>query len=218
MLNKEDYQHIFHEIKNTVALINSSLQLIQKQHPEVTGFNYWDDTLSDVQNLRSIITELSTAKLAKDPECTPVKVLDFMDQIKNSTYASFEKSSVLCTFSTDPELPDIFIDSLRMKEAIINLLKNSYEAVGASGSVLVHAYLNENNVCIDISDSGCGMDADTLNRLYTPFFTSKENGNGLGLVITKNIIEAHNGSLSCHSIPQKGTTFTITLPAFSVSS
>ena len=214
MLKKEDYQHIFHEIKNTVALINSSLQLIEKQHPEVRGFDYWDDTLSDVKNLRSIITQLSTAKLAKDPECVPVKVPDFMEQIENSTYACFEKSSVLCTFSTDPGLPDLFLDPLRMKEAMINLLKNSYEAVGCSGSVSVHAYPKNDSGCIDIADSGCGMDPETLSRLYTPFFTSKENGNGLGLLITKNIIEAHNGSLSCSSAPGKGTTFTITLPAY----
>lgn len=212
MLRNEDYQHIFHEIKNMITIINSSLQLIEKQHPEVSGFDYWNDTISDVHALRNIIIELSTSKLGSDLNKMPTDITDFMKQIIQSTKACFTDTDILCTFHAQDHLKPVSIDQMRLREAVVNLLKNSYEAVGSSGTIDIYAYQNSDSLCLDIKDSGCGMSPQTLDQLYTPFFTSKDEGNGLGLVITKSIIEAHGGSLTCHSIPQEGTTFTISLP------
>ena len=90
MLRNEDYQHIFHEIKNMITIINSSLQLIEKQHPEVSDFAYWNDTISDVHALRNIIIELSTARLGSDLNKTPTDMNKFMEQILNSARVCFE--------------------------------------------------------------------------------------------------------------------------------
>ena len=212
MLRNEDYQHIFHEIKNMITIINSSLQLIEKQHPEVSGFAYWNDTISDVHVLRNIIIELSTARLGSDLNKTSTDMNKFMEQIMNSARVCFEDTNIRCTFHAPDNLKPVSIDQMRLREAIVNLLKNSYEAVGTSGAIDIYAYEDSDSLCLDIKDSGCGMDPQTLDQLYTPFFTSKDKGNGLGLVITKSIIEAHGGSLTCQSMPQKGTTFTISLP------
>ena len=130
----------------------------------------------------------------------------------NSARVCFEDTNIRCTFHAPDNLKPVPIDQMRLREAIVNLLKNSYEAVGTSGAIDIYAYEDSDSLCLDIKDSGCGMDPQTLDQLYTPFFTSKDKGNGLGLVITKSIIEAHGGSLTCQSMPQKGTTFTISLP------
>ena len=108
----------------------------------------------------------------------------------------------------------IHVDTEKMKIAFLNIIINAIEAMEPGKGILKISCDKEGDNCnITISDNGTGMDNDSLNRLFEPYFTSKPNGNGLGLANTQNIIFNHKGSISAWSKPRKGTTFTITFTA-----
>lgn len=211
MLSNEDYQHIFHEIKNIVTLINSSLQIIAKQHPEIESYDYWNDAVSDVRVLKEIVVELSTVKIGENINKMSTNVSHFLDEIRHATRATLGEH-IVCTFCTEENLPDIGIDSFRMKQAMINLIKNAFEAMNGIGTLTIHTFQRDHSLYFELADDGCGMDADTLEHIYTPFYTSKSNGSGLGLAITKTIIESHGGTISCRSVLGRGTIFTVSIP------
>lgn len=101
------------------------------------------------------------------------------------------------------------IDPDALRAALLNLLFNAIQAMPNGGVLSISLFKLEKCCQITISDTGVGMSQETMQRLFSPFFTTKERGNGLGLVEAKKIIEAHQGRIDVHSTPQKGTTFTI---------
>ena len=191
-MTPEDYAKIFHEIKNYITCISSSLQLIEKTHPEVTDYPYWKDTISDVWALKKMVIEISSARLCSKLNTEMISLNSFFAELKN--------------------LPELPIDSDRLKRAIFNLIKNSYEAMGGTGEITVSARSEADFVCIDVIDSGGGISPDYLEKIFTPFSTTKQNGTGLGLLITKQTVEAHGGHLTVDSRPHDGCTFSIYLP------
>ena len=103
-------------------------------------------------------------------------------------------------------------DKVKLEEVLLNLLRNAKDAVGENGAITLSAQRKKDMLIILCKDNGCGIPADKINTIFTPFVTSKEDGTGLGLSLSKRIIEAHNGTISVDSAPTKGTTFTIKLP------
>jgi signal transduction histidine kinase len=108
---------------------------------------------------------------------------------------------------------DINVDRERMKIAFLNIIINAVEAMEKGKGILKISTAQENNNCIiKIEDNGTGMGETTLSKLFEPYFTSKQNGNGLGLANTQNIIFNHKGNISVSSQPGKGTIFYISIP------
>jgi signal transduction histidine kinase len=126
-----------------------------------------------------------------------------------SDFADERKVKVEWQFSQD--LPLVSIDVARMKQALINLLMNAVEASSEGQAVTVQSYKRWRNLIVDVSDQGCGVPVEKREGIFSPFFTTKEHGTGLGLPITKRIVEAHNGSLGVLENRQKGAIFRIML-------
>ena len=113
-------------------------------------------------------------------------------------------------------LPKIVGDRVQLQQVVLNLLSNAIDAAATGDrparEVTVLAGRSGDGVRVEVRDSGAGMDAETLARIFQPFFTTKPKGMGLGLSISRTIVEAHGGTLSAHSAPGKGSTFRIELP------
>ncbi|MBK9333350.1 MAG: PAS domain S-box protein [Ignavibacteria bacterium] len=111
-------------------------------------------------------------------------------------------------------IPDISIDRGQIEETICNLLTNSVQAIKKTGEIIIKTETSDNNIIIEISDSGEGISKVNLEKIFTPFFSSKEygKGTGLGLSIARRIITEHGGSISASSKPGKGAKFLIKLP------
>jgi signal transduction histidine kinase len=110
------------------------------------------------------------------------------------------------------ELILVPIDPDAFRRALLNLLINGIQAMPEGGELTLALLKYETNCQISISDTGIGMDEEQLKALFSPLFTTKKNGNGLGLVETKKIIQGHGGSIDARSILGRGTTFLLTLP------
>jgi signal transduction histidine kinase len=110
------------------------------------------------------------------------------------------------------DICDIAVDEKIIKVAFLNIIVNAIEAMEKDKGLLVLTTKSEGDKCfIEIEDNGHGMDKDTVQKLFEPYFTSKANGNGLGLTNCQNIILSHHGKIEVNSTPGKGTIFTITL-------
>lgn len=211
MIKNEDYLNIFHEIKNSITLVNSSLQLVAKKHPEVCNFDYWNEAMSELSFLKNMVTQLSSARLCERLNIMQVNIYSFIHQIAGSIHA-LSWDQFICNIVLDEDLPLIELDPQLMKQAIVNIIKNAYEAMNCTGTATLHVSCENGLMHIAISDHGGGLDPAIADIIFQPLITSKTGGSGLGLVITRQIIEAHHGSLECVSQAGDGCTFTITLP------
>jgi two-component system sensor histidine kinase AtoS len=110
----------------------------------------------------------------------------------------------------EPDLPTINGDRDKLKQAILNLLKNSIEAMPAGGKIKIAGSATSRMVIVEIADTGTGIPPDI--DIFQPFSTSKNQGTGLGLVIVRQIVTAHHGTISYSSEPGKGTVFVVSLP------
>ncbi len=113
------------------------------------------------------------------------------------------------------QIPKVYVFSCEIHQAFLNLLMNAIHAITGKGDIWVITELRDNRICIRIKDSGCGIQATDLGRIFDPLFTTKSSheGTGLGLSICRNIVENHQGTLSVESTPGQGSEFTISLPA-----
>jgi two-component system sporulation sensor kinase A len=115
-------------------------------------------------------------------------------------------------FKCKGELPAVKGDENQLKQVLINLLKNAFDAMNSGGNIMVDAQAENDTVIITIADQGPGIPADLISKVTKPFFTTKEKGTGLGLVITEKIIRQHNGNITITSQIGEGTTVIISFP------
>jgi two-component system, sporulation sensor kinase E len=108
--------------------------------------------------------------------------------------------------------PKIMVDAEKLKRVFVNIIKNAIDAMPKGGNLTIKSKKNDGNMEIAITDTGTGISKDNLQKIWTPFFTTKARGMGLGLSICRRIIEAHGGSIFAEGKVGKGTTFTITIP------
>ena len=113
----------------------------------------------------------------------------------------------------DPELPTVRLDRETFRSAVLNLLLNAVQAMEGGGQLVVRTRSAGLGVVLELIDTGPGMDAETLAKVFRAFYTTKQGGSGLGLPTARKIVEAHGGTIDIESAPGRGTKVTIWLPA-----
>lgn len=205
---------MFHEIKNPLTLINSSLQLIEADHPEVKEFRFWNQTMKDIQNLRLLIDELSSFQKGNMLNITKINLFDFTEDLLESTEGYLLETGTPLTLECTIDDLDFYADGVKLRQAIVNLLKNAAESSEEGSPILLSITADDTYLNISVADKGCGMSEEQIAKAFEPFHTTKSYGTGLGLPIVKRIVEAHKGELSIHSEEGTGTTVIITLPLY----
>ena len=205
---------MFHEIKNPLTLINSSLQLIQDEHPEVTTFRFWNQTMEDIKNLRNLLDELSSFQKGNVLNMTKINLFDFTEDLLESTAGFLLETGTPLTLESTIDDLDFYADDVKLRQAIINLLKNAAESSANGSPIILRMTADTQWLYISVADKGCGISKEYLEKIFEPFHTTKSYGTGLGLPIVKKIIESHNGKLTLKSKEGAGTTFLISLPLF----
>ena len=205
---------MFHEIKNPLTLINSSLQLIQDEHPEVTTFRFWNQTMEDIKNLRNLLDELSSFQKGNVLNMTKINLFDFTEDLLESTAGFLLETGTPLTLESTIDDLDFYADDVKLRQAIINLLKNAAESSASGSPIILRMTADTQWLYISVADKGCGISKEYLEKIFEPFHTTKSYGTGLGLPIVKKIIESHNGKLTLKSKEGAGTTFLISLPLF----
>lgn len=201
---------ISHEIRNPVTLICSSLQLIEKQHPEVHGFAHWDDTMKDISYLLRLLEEVSCYNNGARLNRELIETSSYLQHLAVS-FKHYETPGRQLLIHIPDSLPALEADPIKLRQALSNIIRNGFEAISGSGSVELSAWVQKDQLIIRIKDSGCGIPPEHLENIFLPFSSGKPEGTGLGLAIAGRVTEAHGGSLRVTSIPGD-TVFTMVLP------
>ncbi|OZM56155.1 hypothetical protein CIB95_13705 [Lottiidibacillus patelloidae] len=202
---------IAHEIRNPLTSIKGFLQLLKAGTIDIA--NYYNIMANEVTRIDTISSELLV--LGK-PISTTYK-LENIFTLVSEVKVLLETQAIMKGINIELDIPEtvaatIKCNATQMKQVFINILKNAIEAMNENGNIYVKGHIKANKAIIKITDEGPGIPQNIIKKLGEPFFTTKETGTGLGLMICYNIIEHHKGTISVESNPNKGSTFTITLP------
>ncbi|KMJ60095.1 sporulation kinase [Bacillus sp. LL01] len=202
---------IAHEIKNPLTSIKGFIQLIQKTGK--TNQHHVELVLSEIDRINEIVTELLVLSKPQNKELTLIPILDIVQYVINLVGNEARSNNITIVINNMEEDMLIRGDKNNLKQVFINLIKNSMEAMPAGGKIEISGGHDPvEGVNVKIKDGGTGISYSNLEKLGDPFFTSKEKGMGLGLTITKKIIQEHKGQLKIESEEGNGTTVTIVLP------
>ncbi|MBT2624552.1 PAS domain-containing protein [Bacillus sp. ISL-32] len=202
---------IAHEIRNPLTAIKGFLQLMK---PTMEGNDhYFDIVFSELSRIELILSEL--LMLAKPQQHAYKEHLNLKKLISEVTALLETQANLNGIFiKTAFQRESIFIngDQNQLKQVFINLIKNAVESMPDGGTVEIDTTEDEHSVHVTIKDEGEGIPEKVLKRIGEPFLTTKEKGTGLGLMVTFNIIENHQGTIQVDSKPEKGTAFKISFP------
>lgn len=203
---------ISHEIRNPLTLIYSTAQLLATKHPSLTEDNLWHQLISDINYLNDLTASISIYNKSQQLSPKMTDITQLLTEVTENYRPLAEKSQKRLILSIRNTLKPILCDPVKLKQCLVNLIKNSLEATSSGDTIHVTAFSNAMYIQLVISDNGHGIDKNKQSHIFEPFATYKKDGTGLGLPITKQIIEAHNGSIRVFSRLDEGTSFIIALP------
>ncbi len=208
----ESLSKLTHELKNPIAVCKGYIEIIDRNGIE-SAPKYLPIISNEIERSLSVINDFSSLGKLKKLNKEEVDLQVLLEEIITILNPLFKKNNANIYLNIKDDIY-VNIDYLRMKQVFVNILKNALEAKKDDEqlNVFIEVKKNLNNLKIIIKDNGIGMDKNTLERITEIFYTTKANGNGLGVVLSKEIIEMHKGSINYKSTKGKGTTVTITLP------
>jgi signal transduction histidine kinase len=208
---------ISHEIKNPLVMIGGFARQLAQQTREEKNIEKLHIIVDEVGRLENLLKELLELYAPRTLDLENVAVDDLLQEVHDLVKAECESKKIKTELTTEKEKAFIRGDRVRLKQVLLNIVKNAIEAMGQGGNLSVRSQRKEDRVEIDITDNGCGISPEEMERIFSPFYTTKQHGTGLGLSISKSIIEEHQGSsISVKSEKGKGTSFNISLPVVQV--
>ncbi|MBD3420810.1 MAG: HAMP domain-containing protein [Chitinivibrionales bacterium] len=208
---------IAHEIKNPLTPIKLSTErmyekyLMDSKDFPVVIKSTASTILSEIDNLQKLVDTFHKYAKFPDPQLQPTHV----NEAIREACALFDAHDSALTCSLQEAIPRIQIDRAQIREALTNLIKNAHEAIlenGKAGTIELTSRCEGSTVVVSVKDNGCGIADEHREKLFQPYFTTKEQGNGIGLALTERIISLHGGTIECTSAVRRGTEFIISLP------
>lgn len=214
---REMAQQVAHEIKNPLTPMKLNIQYLQQalnnNYPNVNELakKVSESLIEQINNLSYIASEFSN--FAKMPEARPEK-FDLNELLQKTVDLYRNQSEVTVHFTAFTERLNVYTDKSQLLRVCNNLLENAVQAIPADREGRVEVVLSKegDDALIAFSDNGTGIEPDAVGRIFQPYFTTKSSGTGLGLAMTKKIIEFWKGTIRFETSPGKGTTFYITIP------
>ena len=200
---------IAHEIRNPLTSIKGFMALAREGELKLDFISIIDKEIERIETIASELLVLGKPTSMKTVESNATTLLQNSFTLMQSQ-ANME--GVLLEFLSTEEFLPIQCNEEQIKQVFINLIKNAIEATSNNGQILLKIYKQNNKACIEITDNGKGIPEQIQDKLGQPFYSTKENGTGLGLMICYNIIHQHGGTINFKSKENKGTTFNVQLP------
>jgi signal transduction histidine kinase len=195
--------YIAHEFRNSLAAIIGLARLVEKGKKSASAI------IEECRTMEELIARLLEYSRPVELVVSPVNVRQLIDDAV--TRVSLP-GRIQIKKKIAKHIPTIHGDYDLLQVVLTNLLKNSIEAIKDKGTIILDVLCDDDLLTIAITDDGCGLDAQELEKVFSPFYSKKESGMGLGLAYVKKIVEIHKGRIEVNSKKGKGTTFTLKLP------
>ncbi|NLB55872.1 MAG: PAS domain-containing protein [Lentisphaerae bacterium] len=209
---------VAHEIGNPLNSINIHLQLMKREladlDPETkdTFCELLGVAENEVERLNLIITEFLQAIRPREPNLQKSSIEEILKETLLFLKQEIEDRDIVVELHPEENAPTISVDRDQIKQVFFNLIKNAIQAMSQGGILKISIKSDDRWLGITFSDSGCGIALEDIAGVFEPYYTSKDKGSGLGLMIVKRIIQAHGGELNIHSEPGTGTIVGVLLP------
>jgi len=216
---RELARRLAHELKNPLFPLQVTVENLiraKEKSPEMFEEVFREGTatlLAEVNNLKTIIGRFSEFSRMPQPHRKPTQLNEVVRSVLRVFQAQLkEKSQIAVRTELESELPEISADPDMLHRALSNLVLNAIDALPQGGEIIVRTKSFGNRVELSVSDTGAGLTPEECERLFTPYYTTKQHGTGLGLAIVQSVVSDHGGRISVESTKQNGTTFRIELP------
>lgn len=209
---------VAHEIGNPLNSLHIHLQLMERSVQKLRGEakaelqQSIDIARSEVNRLDSIVTQFLRAIRPSRPQLHRESLNTIIEEAVRFFTPEIQDRDIVVEQELRSDLPLLQLDRDQMKQAFYNVIKNSLEATKRHGTLHIRTDMDDTNVIVSFVDTGSGMSAGNLSRVFEPYFTTKPTGTGLGLLIVRRIVREHGGELSIESNEGEGLTLTIRLP------
>jgi len=210
-----------HEIRNPLVAIRTFTQLLPERYDDAEfreGFQGL--ALKEVDRICGLINDLLSFARPSKPNVAPENVNDAVDNIARILESQAKEKNVEVIRRFGSDLPKVWIDREQMKQVFMNLILNAIQAMKDGGSIVIATSLSAKSdaelireyVQIEVRDTGVGIPQENLEQIFDPFFTSKDEGSGLGLAVSHQIVQEHGGFVTVESTVGKGTSFFVHVP------
>jgi two-component system, sporulation sensor kinase E len=209
---------VAHEIGNPLNSLHIHLQLMERKVRKLEGKvkEELEEAIAisraEITRLDSIVTQFLQAIRPSKPVMHPENVNSIVEEALRFFGPEITDRDIVVEAELRPDLPLIGLDRDQMKQAFYNVIKNSFEAMKRRGILRIRTDMDATHVSISFTDTGGGMSAESLSRVFEPYFTTKTTGSGLGLLIVRRIVREHGGEMAIESNEGKGLTLSIRLP------
>jgi two-component system nitrogen regulation sensor histidine kinase NtrY len=215
---RELARRLAHELKNplfplqiTVENLIRARELGEREFDEV--FRESSATLlAELANLKAIIARFSDFSKMPRPQLQPVQINEVVTQVAHLFEAQLASAGIKLRLALQPALPAIRADRDLLQGALTNLVLNAQDAMLQGGTLSITTAARGENILLEVADTGEGMTPEECARLFTPYYTTRQHGTGLGLAMVQSVVSDHGGKISVASEPGRGTTFRVELP------
>jgi len=221
---RELARRLAHELKNPLFPLQLTVEnLVRARHQSPEQFEevFRESSrtlLAEISNLKAIIGRFSEFSKMPQPQLQQVQVNDVIRGVAQLFRAQLEapgRARIHCELQLDQRIEPVEADPELLHRAISNLVLNAMDAMPHGGTLTLRTRSEDNKVMIDVADTGSGLTTEECERIFTPYYTSKQHGTGLGLAIVQSVVSDHGGRICVESPPGRGTTFVIELPRMS---
>jgi two-component system, sporulation sensor kinase A len=201
---------VAHEIRNPLTSIKGFMHLLKEECE--THKHYFEIMESELERINFIVNEFLMLGKPQVMNFRQKNVSDLLKDVMTLLESQAILNNVKMISEFEPNLPLLYCDENQLKQVFINIIKNAIEAMPNGGKVKIQAKKKENNLVIRFIDQGSGIPKDRIAKLGEPFYSTKEKGTGLGLMVSFKIIEAHKGKIKIESEVGQGTTVDLSFP------
>lgn len=207
-----------HEIKNPLSVIRMNMDLLEEDF--ATSESPRDRRVlqkigivsRQCTRLENLLNDFLKFTRLRELELRPGNLNEQIERVLELYEGAIRDNPIVISRFYDSDLPAIMMHPETLQAALVNLVKNAIEAMPNGGKLVVITQGTRSGVALEMIDNGCGMDENTLFRMFEPFYSTKTNGTGLGLPTSKKIIEAHGGTIDVQSVVGLGTKFRLEFP------
>jgi signal transduction histidine kinase len=208
--------HITHEVRNPLSSISLNLELLEEElvdsGSEPESMQLLAAIRAEVERLSQIAEAYLSAVREPKLKLEREDVGDLVRECHAFLRPELERAGLSTRVDVEPDLPAVDVDEAQLRQALVNLIRNAREVLSRGGEVALWVGREDDHVMVCVDDDGSGIAEDVRGAIFDPFYTTKQHGTGLGLAVTRSIVEAHHGTIACEPRQPHGTRFRIALP------